>query len=78
MVSVQLKLPNQLQIFSQLHLIDCWAFNMFGANQAVAIDISKAFNKVSHAGLLQELKFDEIFGRVFSLVFSFFFLFSNR
>ena len=50
-------------------------FKRFEANQAVARDISKVFDKVSHAGLLHELKSYEILGRIFSLVLSFF---SNR
>ena len=32
------------------------AFNRSGATQAVALDISKAFDRVGHAGLLQKLK----------------------
>ena len=32
------------------------AFNMSGATQAVALDISKAFIKVWHAGLIYRLK----------------------
>ena len=31
------------------------AFNRSGTTQAVALDISKAFNRVWHAGLLQKL-----------------------
>ena len=32
------------------------AFNRSGATRAVALDISKAFNRVWHAGLLHKLK----------------------
>ena len=50
-------------------------FNRSGANRAVALDISKAFNRVWHAGLLHELKSYGISGQIFCLV-SFFL--SNR
>ena len=33
------------------------AFNKSGATRAVALDISKAFNRVWHAGLLHKLNF---------------------
>ena len=32
------------------------AFNKCGATRAVALDISKTFDRVSHAGLLRKLK----------------------
>ena len=38
------------------------AFNRSGATRAVALDISKAFNRVWHAGLLQKLKSYEVSG----------------
>ena len=47
------------------------AFNRSGAIRAVALDISKAFEKVWHAGLLHKLKFYGISGQVFGLIFSF-------
>ena len=34
------------------------AFNRSGATQAVPLDISKAFDRVWHAGLLHKLKFE--------------------
>ena len=48
---------------------------MFGAIQAVVIDISKAFNKVWHAGLLHQLKSYRISCQIFGLNSS---LLSNR
>ena len=51
------------------------AFNRSGATQAVAIDISKAFDRVWHAALLHRLKLYGISGQIFSLISSFL---SNR
>ena len=51
------------------------AFNRSGATRAVALDISKAFDRVWHAGLLHKLKSYGISGPIFSLVSSFL---SNR
>ena len=45
-----------------------WAFNTSGATQAVALDISKAFDKVWHAGLLHKLKSYGIFGLISSFL----------
>ena len=45
--------------------------NRSGATRAVALDISKAFDGVWHAGLLHKLKSYEISGQVFSLISSF-------
>ena len=47
------------------------AFNRSGATQAVALDISKAFDRVCHAGLLHKPKSHGISGEIFGLVFSF-------
>ena len=33
-----------------------WAFNRSGATRAAALDISKTFDRVWHAGLLHKLK----------------------
>ena len=52
-----------------------WAFNWSGATQAVALDISKAFDRVWHAGLLHKLKSYGISGQIFGLISSFL---SNR
>ena len=38
------------------------AFNRPGATRALALDTSKAFKGVWHAGLLHKLKFNEILG----------------
>ena len=46
------------------------AFNRSGATRAVALDISKAFDRVWHAGLLHKLKSDGISGQIFGLISS--------
>ena len=51
------------------------AFNRSGATRAVALDISKAFNRVWHAGLLHKFKSYGISGQIFDLISSFL---SNR
>ena len=48
------------------------AFNRSGATQAVALDISKAFDRVLHACLLQKLKSYGISGQIFGLISCFF------
>ena len=52
------------------------AFNRSGATQAVALDISKAFNRVWHADLLHKLKSYGISGQIFGHISTF--LNSNR
>ena len=47
------------------------AFNRSGGTRAVALDISKAFDKVWHAGLLHKLKPYGISGQIFGLISSF-------
>ena len=47
------------------------AFNRSEATQAVALDISKAFNRVWHAGLFHKLKSYGISGQIFGLISSF-------
>ena len=51
------------------------AFNRSGATRAVALDISKAFDRVGHAGLLHKFKSYGISGQIFDLISSFL---SNR
>ena len=51
------------------------AFNRSGANRAVALDISKTFDRVWHAGLLHKPRSCGISGQIFGLI-SFFL--SNR
>ena len=51
------------------------AFNMSGATRAVALDISKAFDRVWRDGLLHKLKSYGISGQIFGLISSFL---SNR
>ena len=51
------------------------AFNRSGAARTVALNISKPFDRVCHAGLLHKLKSYEISGQIFGLVSSFL---SNR
>ena len=50
-------------------------FNRSGATQAVALDISKAFDKVWHAAFLRKLRSYGISGHIFGLIYS---LLSNR
>ena len=52
-----------------------WDFNRSGDTQAVALDRSKAFDRVWHAGLLYKLTFYEISGQILGPIFSFL---SNR
>ena len=47
------------------------AFNRSGATRAVALDISKAFDRVWHAGFLRKRKSYGISGQIFGLVSSF-------
>ena len=47
------------------------AFNRSGAIRAVPLDISKAFHKVSHAGLLHKVNSWGILGPIFGLISSF-------
>ena len=51
------------------------ALNRSGATLTAALDISKAFDSVWHAGLLRKLKSYGVSGQIFRLVSSFF---SNR
>ena len=57
-----LGLLDQLQIFSVLSDRIARAFNRSGATRGVALDISKAFDRVWHAGLIHKLKFYGISG----------------
>ena len=67
-----LGLLNQLQIFSKLHLIELVGLlTRLGATQAVALDISKGFDRVWHAGLLHKLMSYRISGQIFGLISSF-------
>ena len=66
-----LGLLDQLQIFWQLCLIELLGL----LTGAVALDISKAFDRVWHAGLLHKLKSYGISGQIFGLMSSFL---SNR
>ena len=50
-------------------------FNKSGASEALALGISKAFNRVWHAGLLHKLKSYGISDQIFGFISSFF---SNR
>ena len=47
------------------------AFSRSGATRAVALDISKAFDRIWHAGLLHKLRSDGISGQMFGLISSF-------
>ena len=46
-------------------------FNRFGATRAVALHISKALDRVWHAGLFHKLKSYQISGQTFGLISSF-------
>ena len=47
------------------------AFNKSGATRVVTLDVSKALERVWHAGPLQKLKSYEISGQIFGLISSF-------
>ena len=47
------------------------AFNRSGTARVAALDISKAFDKVWHAGLLHRLKSYGMSGQIFGLISSF-------
>ena len=66
-----LGLLDQLQIFSVVSDRIARAFNRSGATREVALDISKAFNRVWHASLLHKLKSYGILGQIFDLIYSF-------
>ena len=66
-----LGLFNQLQIFSVVSDRIARAFNRSGTTQAVALDISKVFDRVWHSGFLHKLKFFGISGQIFGLISSF-------
>ena len=66
-----LGLLDQLQIFSQLCLIELKGLLIgLGATRAVALDISTAFDRVLHIGLLHKLKSYGISSQIFGLVSS--------
>ena len=54
--SMVLGLLDQLQIFSVVSDRIARAFNRSGATREVALDVSKAFDRVWHAGLLHKRK----------------------
>ena len=66
---------DQLQIFSVVSDRIARASNRSRATRAVALDISMAFDRVWHAGLLHKLKSYGISGQIFGLISSFL---SNR
>ena len=68
-----LDLLHQLQIFSQPYLIELLELlTDQGATRAMVLDISKAFDRVWHAGLLHKLKSYGVSGQIFGLISSFF------
>ena len=69
------KICYQLQIFLQLYLIELLRLLTGLDTRAVALDISKAFDGVWHAGLPHKLKSYGISGQIFGLISSFL---SNR
>ena len=70
-----LGLLDQLQVLIAVSDTTARALNRSGATQAVALDISKAFDMVWHAGLLHKLTSYGISGQIFGLISSFL---SNR
>ena len=73
--SMVLGLLDQLDLLTVVSDRIARAFNRSGATRAVALDISKAFDRVWHAGLLHKLKSYGISGQIFGLISSFL---SNR
>ena len=63
-----LGLLDQLQIFSQLYLIELLGLLL----DLGLLDISKSFDRVWHAGLLHKLNSYGISGQIFGLISSFF------
>ena len=63
-----LGLLDQLQIFSQLYLIELLGLLI----DLGLLDISKSFDRVWHAGLLHKLNSYGISGQIFGLISSFF------
>ena len=66
-----LGLLDQMQIFSVVSDRTARAFNRSGETRAMALDISKAFDRVWHAGLFHKLKSYGISGQIFGLTSSF-------
>ena len=62
---------HQLQIFSVVPDRIARALNRSETTCAVALDISKSFDRVWHAGLLHKLEFYGISGQIFDLISSF-------
>ena len=60
-------LLDQLQIFSVVSDRIARVFNRSGATQAVALDISKVFDRVLNAGLLHKLTSNGISGQIFGV-----------
>ena len=58
----------ELQIFSHISDRIASAFNRFGPTRAVALDISKAFDRIWHTALLHKLKFYGISGQICGLI----------
>ena len=67
--SMVLGLFDPLLIFTVVSDRIARAFNRPGATQALALDTSKAFDRVWHAGLLHKLKSYGISGQTFDLSF---------
>ena len=66
-------IPNLLTVLSDRI---AKAFNRSGATRAVALDITKVFDRVWHAGLLRKLKSYRISGQIFVRYLALFCVFS--
>ena len=60
---------NTIKTIYMLYII--YYVNRYGTTQAAALDISKAFHRVCHAGLLHKLNTYGISGQLFGCIWSF-------
>ena len=68
------KVSSVVPVFKNLWVVSdrtAWTFNRFEATRAIALDISKAFDRVWHVGVLHKIKSYGTSGQVFGLISSF-------